>query len=90
MEERTGPGFAAALEPLLRDRAHADEVGARGREYRAKELFSFERTLRETIEPRLYLGWPASAPEGPHAEPVQRGLDPALEAVALSPAVQDG
>ena len=52
VDERTGTGFAAALEPLLRDRAHADEVGARGRE-RSKELFSFERTV-ETLE-GLYL-----------------------------------
>jgi glycosyltransferase involved in cell wall biosynthesis len=52
VDERTGTGFAAALEPLLRDRAHADEVGARGRE-RAKRLFSFERTV-ETLE-GLYL-----------------------------------
>jgi glycosyltransferase involved in cell wall biosynthesis len=47
VDERTGAGFAAALEPLLRDRRYADELGARGRE-RASRLFSFERTV-ETL-----------------------------------------
>ena len=54
--------FRAALEPLLRDRRYADEVGARGRE-RASRLFSFERTVE--ILTGLYWSSPGSAPECP-------------------------
>ena len=65
VDERTGAGFAAALEPLLRDRRYADEVGARGRE-RASRLFSFERTVE--ILTGLYLelaGLSAGVSTGP-------------------------
>jgi glycosyltransferase involved in cell wall biosynthesis len=44
VETRTAEGFAAALEPYLRDRALAEETGRRGRE-RAERLFSVERTV---------------------------------------------
>jgi glycosyltransferase involved in cell wall biosynthesis len=44
VDDRTGRGFADALEPFLRDRALSEQVGRRGRE-RADRLFSSERTL---------------------------------------------
>jgi glycosyltransferase involved in cell wall biosynthesis len=47
VDARTGAGFAAALEPYLRDRRLSEEAGRRGRE-RAERLFSLERTI-ETL-----------------------------------------
>jgi glycosyltransferase involved in cell wall biosynthesis len=44
VDARTGPGFADAIEPYLRDPALAEETGRRGRE-RAERLFSLERTI---------------------------------------------
>jgi glycosyltransferase involved in cell wall biosynthesis len=49
VSERTGPGFAAALEPYLRDRSLSEAMGRRGRE-RAERLFSFERSLETLTE----------------------------------------
>jgi glycosyltransferase involved in cell wall biosynthesis len=52
VDARTGPGFADAIEPYLRDRRLSEAVAARGRE-RAERLFSLERTI-ETMT-GLYL-----------------------------------
>ena len=49
VSERTAAGFADALEPYLRDRKLAAEVGRRGSE-RAERLFSFERTMQTLTE----------------------------------------
>jgi hypothetical protein len=47
--DRTTVGFAAALEPYLRDHAFAEDVGRRARE-RAQRLFAFEHGLETMTE----------------------------------------
>jgi colanic acid/amylovoran biosynthesis glycosyltransferase len=57
VDERTGEGFAAALEAYLVDRPLAEETGRRGRE-RAERVFSLEHTI-ETMT-GIYLELSAS------------------------------
>jgi glycosyltransferase involved in cell wall biosynthesis len=47
--DRTAAGFAAALEPYLRDHAFAEDVARRARE-RAQRLFAFEHGLETMTE----------------------------------------